>query len=79
MLTKSALDDPLAGVRATALARDVALGQMLEYAEEACARGDRGTRRSGSRHARATRTGRAGAAPTEPFALCWCLVGGRCG
>ena len=35
VLTKPRLDDPLAGVRAAVLARDVAEGQMLEYAEQA--------------------------------------------
>ena len=41
VLTTKTLDDPLAGVRAAVLARDVAEGQMLTYAEEA-----RGTGRS---------------------------------
>lgn len=35
ILTKSTLDDPLAGIRAAVLARDIAVGQMLTYAEEA--------------------------------------------
>ena len=33
--TKPALDDPLAGVRAAVLARDVAAGELLGYAEQA--------------------------------------------
>ncbi len=35
VLTNTTLSDPLVGVRAAVLARDVALGQMLTYAEEA--------------------------------------------
>lgn len=34
-LTRAGLDDPLAGVRAAVLARNVAAGQMLDYAEAA--------------------------------------------
>ena len=35
VLTRSTLDDPLAGVRAAVLARDIALGQLLAYTEDA--------------------------------------------
>src|SRR4051794_16909607 len=35
LLTMPTLDDPLAGVRAAVLARDVAMGELLRYAEQA--------------------------------------------